>query len=215
MIIYTGNYNNCKSGNLISISGNRGRDAGFEGKYCEELAPKYRFWKEWHDSLDIMTKEESTKFYTEHYYYEVLKKINPKKVLELLGKDPILLCYENPEEFCHRHLAARYFETLGYFTSEIKIDEKGNIEYLNRPKYIGEMLDKVMNSDPEYKEFKELKRKQMHLVMQADKNGYNFNDIELSMLTIIGNADTIKDISSSLKIYFEKSYQIILKKIGR
>ena len=45
-IIYTGNYETCKAGNLISISGDRGRSVGFSGKAISKLAPKRKFWKE-------------------------------------------------------------------------------------------------------------------------------------------------------------------------
>jgi len=45
-IICTGNYCECKTGNLISISGDCGRSAGFSGKAIPELAPKRGFWQE-------------------------------------------------------------------------------------------------------------------------------------------------------------------------
>ena len=38
--IFTGNYEECKAGNLISISGDRGRKIGFIGKAMPKLAPK-------------------------------------------------------------------------------------------------------------------------------------------------------------------------------
>ena len=42
--IFTGNYEECKVGNLISISGDRGLKAGFVGKSLPKLAPKKGFW---------------------------------------------------------------------------------------------------------------------------------------------------------------------------
>ena len=34
-----------------SISGNRGKDANYQGKCYPELAPKLSFWKVWHDNI--------------------------------------------------------------------------------------------------------------------------------------------------------------------
>lgn len=41
--IFTGNYEECKIGNLISISGDRGKSVGFTGKSIPQLAPKRKF----------------------------------------------------------------------------------------------------------------------------------------------------------------------------
>lgn len=34
-----------------SISGNRGKDANYQGKCYPELAPKLSFWKVWHNNI--------------------------------------------------------------------------------------------------------------------------------------------------------------------
>lgn len=39
------------TGNLISISGDRGKSVGFEGKTMSQLAPKLSFWKVWHNNI--------------------------------------------------------------------------------------------------------------------------------------------------------------------
>ena len=39
MRIFTGSYNNCKLGDLVSISGDKGRSVGFEGNSYTKLAP--------------------------------------------------------------------------------------------------------------------------------------------------------------------------------
>ena len=39
--------------------------------------------------------------------------MNPALVLQDLqkiGKDVVLLCYETPEKFCHRHIAAQWLK---------------------------------------------------------------------------------------------------------
>lgn len=56
--------------------------------------------------------------YTELYKELVLSKLDPVRVLEELGPDPILLCYEKPNDFCHRHIVADWFKLAGYRTQE-------------------------------------------------------------------------------------------------
>lgn len=41
--IFTGCYDNCKNGNLVSISGDKGRSVGFNGNSYTKLAPKKVF----------------------------------------------------------------------------------------------------------------------------------------------------------------------------
>jgi len=56
-------------------------------------------------------------------------------------KNPILLCYEKAEEFCHRHIVAEYIELkYGIKVRDIEIDENLNIIVNERPKYIKEFL---------------------------------------------------------------------------
>ena len=50
-----------------------------------------------------------------------------------------LLCYEDNNEFCHRHIVACWLEdTLGIITPEIKFVD-GKITRVQRPKYIKEL----------------------------------------------------------------------------
>ena len=147
--IFTGNYEECKIGNLISISGDRGKQAGFEGKAISKLAPKREFWNIWHDNIGKITEEENTKYYIEQYYKQVLSKVNIEELLKD-EKDPILLCYEKGKDFCHRHVLAEYIElTYGIKVRDIKIDEKLNIEENERPEYIKEILKSVMSKELE------------------------------------------------------------------
>ena len=56
----------------------------------------------------------STDDYTKRYFEELqrpeavasMEKLKMKALTD--SRDLILLCYENPEEFCHRHLLARF-----------------------------------------------------------------------------------------------------------
>jgi hypothetical protein len=52
-----------------------------------------------------MTEAEFTEIYTKQ-----LAGLDAKKIAKELGEKAILLCWEGPGEFCHRHLAAAWFE---------------------------------------------------------------------------------------------------------
>lgn len=98
----------------------------FTGIQYKQLAPKYGFfmkWKETHDNA----------YYIEHFYKEVLNKLSVPSVLKelqsLLPEDVqnrissnicdsqdfhiALICYEKPDDFCHRHLVADWLNENG------------------------------------------------------------------------------------------------------
>ena len=143
-MIYTSNYEECYVGNLISISGDKGRSVGFVGKSITALAPKYHFFREYKDNIGKIPQEENVRFYIKHYYDEVLSQVD---VMELLKdeEDPILLCYEKDQVFCHRHVLAEYIEIkYGIHVDDVKIDFNGNITINERPAYIKRMLLEVI-----------------------------------------------------------------------
>ena len=145
--IFTGNYEECQAGNLISISGDRGRKVGFKGKAIPELAPKRAFWDQYTRDIGKIPQELNTKFYIREYYRQVLLKAN---ILELLKDetDPILLCYEKEGEFCHRHILAEYIElTYGVEVRDITVDKKLNITECKRPENIRKILLEVMKQE--------------------------------------------------------------------
>lgn len=147
--IFTGNYDECKAGNLISISGDRGKSVGFVGKAIPQLAPKREFWNIWHNNIGKIPDEANTKYYIQEYYKQVLSKINIEELL-WKEKDPILLCYEKGKEFCHRHVLAEYVEMkYGLEVRDIKIDENLNIEENKRPEYIKDILKNIIKKDIE------------------------------------------------------------------
>lgn len=95
--------------NLVSIAGIS--DYSFKqellngNSYLKEykkLAPKYIWWKKWH------TEKLSNEWYINQYYNTILFQLNPHQVFYELGENAILLCYELPDEFCHRHLVANW-----------------------------------------------------------------------------------------------------------
>jgi len=57
--------------------------------------------------------------YTDAYHQEVLSKLNPADVYRDL-KDSVLLCWEGPSKFCHRHIVASWLEAeLGVIVTEL------------------------------------------------------------------------------------------------
>ena len=145
--IFTGNYAECKAGNLISISGDRGKSVGFVGKAIPQLAPKRKFWTIWHNNIGKISDEANTRYYIQEYYRQVLSRLNLDELLSE-EKDPILLCYEKGQEFCHRHVLAEYIEMkYGIKVRDIRIDENLNIEENKRPEYIRVMLEEIIEKE--------------------------------------------------------------------
>lgn len=100
-----------KHPNAVSIAGRC--PAWYLGRQYKKLAPTLAIFKKYKEDGD-------EKYYTEHYYKEVLSKLDPKKVYETLGENSILLCYETPDKFCHRHLVAQWLmDQLGITITEV------------------------------------------------------------------------------------------------
>ena len=170
--VFTGNYEECKIGNLISISGDRGKKVGFKGKAIPELAPKKDFWKIWHSNIGKIPDDENTKYYIRHYFLEVLSKVDIEELLKD-EKDPILLCYEKGQDFCHRHVLAEYINILyGIEVHDIKIDEGGNIEKNKRPENVRKILEQVLREEYNSIENKRLKERmcQLGIVKELKEN---------------------------------------------
>lgn len=90
--------------NIIPISICGKAPPGYTGIQYKVLAPKYGFFMQWKETHD-------NNFYIEHFNSEVLNNLNPQEVYDRLSafseeKDCVLVCYEKPSDFCHRHLVA-------------------------------------------------------------------------------------------------------------
>ena len=102
--------------NIISIAISAKSPSGFKGLEYKILAPKYGFFMEW-------KKNHDNDYYIKCFNEQVLSKLNPKEVVECLyrlsdGKDIVLVCYEKPGDFCHRHLVADWLNKNGYEVKE-------------------------------------------------------------------------------------------------
>lgn len=119
MRIYTTYFANLKKipSNIIPISICGKAPQGYQGIQYKTLAPKYGFFMEWKQNHD-------NDFYIQHFNAEVLDKLDPAIVLKHLetmsgGQDIVLVCYEKPGDFCHRHLVAKWLnEKLGLDVKE-------------------------------------------------------------------------------------------------
>lgn len=93
---------------------------GYKGPVYRALAPKYDFFKQWQITRD-------NALFTENYIAQVLKHLNPVKVVAELyyqaglpycSSDIALVCYEKTTDFCHRHLVADWLRSNGYACTE-------------------------------------------------------------------------------------------------
>lgn len=153
-MIKTSSYENFKSSlyKTVSISGDGGKSAGYDGAYYSKLAPKLSFWKKWHDNIGIVPEEENNRYYIEEYYKQVLSKLNPETVYKDLDYS-VLLCYEDPDEFCHRHIVASWFELfLDEEVCESALDGFKIID-VDRPKYIKQILEEVIKKEKNMRGF--------------------------------------------------------------
>lgn len=103
----------------------------YKGLEHKKLAPKYSFFSEW--KID-----HNNDYYIEHFNTEVLDKLSPLKVvtelqmrlpeeIKIKMKAPFydnpdwhiaLVCYEKPEDFCHRHLVSKWLNENGFSCTE-------------------------------------------------------------------------------------------------
>jgi hypothetical protein len=59
-------------------------------------------------------------------YRRQLSRLDAAQVVQEVGPDAILLCWEAPGEFCHRRIAAEWLETeLGIFVPELDTSQPG------------------------------------------------------------------------------------------
>ena len=92
----------------------------YKGIQYKVLAPKYKFFMEW-------KKNKDNDYYIEHFQKEVLDTLEVENVINRLyelseGKDVCLLCYEKPNDFCHRHLVANWLKENKIECEEYKYD---------------------------------------------------------------------------------------------
>ena len=82
---------------------------------------------------EILALKDSPEKYTPRYQKEILAGLKPTEIFRKLWliahqelKDKVvLLCYESPEKFCHRHLVANWLnDKLGQKVEEVSFEKK-------------------------------------------------------------------------------------------
>ena len=97
----------------------------YHGAEYKKLAPKWSFFSEWKNG----SHKGDNDYYTKNFYELVLNELDPAQVIKELegftgvsSDKIILLCYEKPGDFCHRHLVADWLNA--YYKSEREKNEK-------------------------------------------------------------------------------------------
>lgn len=127
--VYTSYYGNARKipKDLVPVAISGKIPEWWNGPKYEVLAPKYSFFKIWKETQD-------NDYYIDHYKKLVLGNVSINQVLIDLGnitmsfkmedgtcyKGVVLLCYETPEKFCHRHLVADWMNYYGYECKELE-----------------------------------------------------------------------------------------------
>ena len=111
-MIHTGYFAKCKSNNGVAIC--LYPPKGFKGAEYKALAPTERILQWWKESPQ---DSKAQAIYKKLFYRDVLNHLNVHDVARAL-QDKILLCYEKPDDFCHRHIVAEWLRNSGYECEE-------------------------------------------------------------------------------------------------
>ena len=98
---------------------------GYQGAAYKKLAPTYQILMDYKKAVDSGWESlywAQTKYVT-RYRAQILDNLDPQQVVRELenlagGRDIVLLCYERPEAFCHRHLVAKWLKSHGILCEE-------------------------------------------------------------------------------------------------
>lgn len=150
--VLTGNYENCKIGNLISISKDKGQKVNFNGSYLQKLAPKIDFSIDWINEKNFS----NIKDYINKYYTDILSQIDPQELFDSLPDLAILLDYDDK---MYRHLVAFWLELfLGIETYEIAVNPKREtLKVVQRPEYLKGILENVIKDNYDMNGFDNIK----------------------------------------------------------
>lgn len=112
--MYTGYFAKLKSyeeAGLVPVSIALKTPDWYHGAQYKKLAPKWSFFSEWKNG----SHKGDDDYYMQHFKTEVLDNLDPEQVVKELegftgvSRDKIILiCYEKPGDFCHRHLVSMW-----------------------------------------------------------------------------------------------------------
>ncbi len=117
--IYTTYFDNIHNlpSEIVPISIARKPPKWWDGLEYKKLAPKEDFFLTWRENRD-------NNYYTQQFFEKVIGGLEANVVVaELQGLVPCsrkiaLVCYEEPKEFCHRHLVAWWLRQCGFEVDE-------------------------------------------------------------------------------------------------
>lgn len=117
MKIYTSYFANLKNipDDIIPISICCKAPKGYSGLEYPVLAPSSALLSEWH-------RNHNESNYRSKFANQLVL-LNASNIVDVLnhisdGNDIVLVCYERPEVFCHRHLVAEWLNKHGYDVKE-------------------------------------------------------------------------------------------------
>ena len=116
--------------NLVPVSIAGKTPSWLEGSIIEvhtykPLMPHYDWWSQWHSEFEgQLESEESIAWHIGRYKATVLDKLKASQVWQDLmdlshKRNVVLLYYETPDKFCHRHLVADWLVTNGIMCKEL------------------------------------------------------------------------------------------------
>lgn len=118
--------------NFIPVSICAKAPNGYRGLEYKKLAPHYEFFVHWKDSRDddyfiacyksrVLTKLDCLRVITElHMLLPELIKLDMRSpVYTSPDYHIVLVCYEKPSDFCHRHLVADWLNEHGIKCEEL------------------------------------------------------------------------------------------------
>jgi len=136
--LYTSNYAmNGKNPDAIGISFIV--PAWFQGKTITKVAPTLEMISKTHGW--VRADEYDVEEYTKDYINLLeSRNINPQDLVDEIPDGAILLCYERPDEFCHRHVLAEWVQShTGVIVTECKSEKEIKVD--NRNKMVDSLVD--------------------------------------------------------------------------
>ena len=102
--------------NICAISIAGWPPKGWKGPQYKVLSPSWDILSEWKQDHD-------DEKYIKRFNEEILGPLSPENVVKIIKqiagkKDACLCCFEKPDDFCHRHLVAKWLTENGFECKE-------------------------------------------------------------------------------------------------
>lgn len=93
----------------------------YNGLRYKKLAPKWSFFSKWKETHD-------DDYYISEFNRLVLSQLDAHQVVSDLHRmtnntNIALVCYEKPQDFCHRHLVSEWLNDNGYMCEEFNYND--------------------------------------------------------------------------------------------